>query len=338
MHSLAVKYRPTEFEDVVSQKSIIKILTRQLDLKEYSNVYLFAGPSGCGKTTLARIFANKINNNQGSPIEIDAASNNGVDNIREIIKSAKERSLDSEYKIYIIDECHMLTIQSWNALLKLIEEPPAYTIFMFATTDPQKIPDTIKNRVMRFNLSRISSENIKDRLIYICNKENFINYEDACDYISRISNNQMRDAIASLEKCARYSNDLSIDNITKALGTYSYNLFVNLLDNILDGNSNEVINIINTIYNDGSDMKLFVDQFLSFSLDVCKYCICNDILVTKLPTSLEENIKKITNFDNPGRYYTYIIDNLLALKNMLKTDINPKDTIEIFFIKLCGGN
>ena len=338
MQSLSVKYRPKEFNEVVSQASVIKILQRQLDIHQYSNVYLFAGASGCGKTTLARIFANKINKGIGNPIEIDAASNNGVDNVREIIRAAKERSLDSEYKIYIIDECHMLTAQSWNALLKLIEEPPTYTIFMFATTDPQKIPATIQNRVMRFNLSRISSDKIRDRLIYICRQENFINYEEACDYISRISNNQMRDAIATLEKCARYDTDLNMENVMNAIGTYSYDIFIDLIDSIIDSNTSKVIEILNYLYNKGNDMKLFVDQFLSFNLDVCKYCICRDILVTKLPTFLEDKLKMITNFDSPNKYYTYIIDNLLTLKNMLKTDIIPKDTIEVYFIKLCGGN
>lgn len=336
--SLAVKYRPNTFESVVGQESIIKILSRQLETHNIKNSYLFSGASGCGKTTIARAFANAINNNVGNPIEIDAASNNGIDNIREIIKSAKERSIDSKYKIYIIDECHMLTTQSWNALLKLIEEPPAYTIFMFATTDPQKIPATILNRVMILNLTRISSDKIKDRLIYICQQENFINYEDACDYISRISNNQLRDAIATLEKCASYSHDLSIENVLNALGSYSYSIFIDLVDSILDGNCEKSIDILNYLYNKGNDMKMFVDQFLSFTLDVCKYCICNSIEVTKFPTSIEDSIKNITNFDSPNKYYIYIIDNLLNLKNMLKTDINPKDTVEVYFIKLCGGN
>lgn len=121
--SLAVKYRPKEFSDVSSQGSIIRILNKQLEQKRYSNVYAFAGPTGVGKTTLARIFASKINGGLGNPIEIDGASNNGVDNIREIIRSAQERSLDSEYKIYIIDECHSITTAAWNAFLKCLEEP-----------------------------------------------------------------------------------------------------------------------------------------------------------------------------------------------------------------------
>ena len=335
--SLAVKYRPRTFEEVVSQESIIKILTRQLELGEVKNTYLFCGASGCGKTTVARAFANAINRGIGSPIEIDGASNNGVDNVKQIIKSSSERSIDSKYKVYIVDECHMLTTQAWNAFLKCIEEPPTYTIFIFATTDPQKIPATILNRVMRFNFTRIDSSKIKDRLIYICNQEHFLNYEDACDYISRISNNQMRDAIATLEKCADYSNDLSIENVMNAIGSYSYDIFFDLVNFIIDGKTDNVINILTYLYNKGNDIRLFVDQFLSFVLDICKYCICKTCNVTKLPISYETKLKESTNFDSPEKYYCYLSDRLLELKNMLKNDITPRDTVEVFFIKMCRG-
>lgn len=335
MQSLAVKYRPMTFDEIVGQNSIKKILQRQLERKEYTNVYLFAGASGCGKTTIARAFARAINNNCGTPIEIDAASNNGVDNIRDIINSAKERSIDSVYKIYIIDEVHALSNSAWQAMLKLIEEPPTYTIFMLATTDPQKIPNTILNRVMRFNLTRISSDKIKDRLIYICKQEKYSNYEETCDYISKISNNQMRDAIATLEKCATYNTDLCITNAMEAIGNYSYNTYIDLINYLIDGNNSKVIKLINQVFNQGNDMKLFIEQFLSFALDICKYCICdNDISITKFPTSISKQIESITNFDKPAQYYCYLIDRLLELKNMLKTDMNAKDTVEVYMIKL----
>ena len=161
--SLATKYRPKEFSDVSSQSSVIMILNQQIETNNFKNSYIFSGTSGCGKTTCARIFANKINKGCGNPIEIDAASNNGVDYTRDIVKSANERSLDSQYMIIIIDECHVLTSASWQSLLKCIEETPKYTIFIFCTTDPQKIPDTIMNRCQRFNFTRIPEHQIELR-------------------------------------------------------------------------------------------------------------------------------------------------------------------------------
>ena len=143
-------------------------------------------------------------------------------NVKQIIASASERALDGgKYKVYIIDECHMLTTQAWNAFLICIEEPPTFTIFIFCTTDPQKIPATILNRTMRFNFTRIKSDNIKRRLMSICAAEGYSNYEDSCDYISRICSGQMRDAISLLEKCADYNVDLTLTNTLEALGNYS---------------------------------------------------------------------------------------------------------------------
>lgn len=335
MESLAVHYRPTKFDDVVSQSSTVKILKKQLQNRSFSNCYLFAGASGCGKTTIARIFANEINNHQGSPIEIDAASNNGVDNVRSMINSAKERSLDSEYKIYIIDECHALTSQSWQAFLKCIEEPPKYTIFIFCTTDPQKIPDTIKNRVMQFNFTRISDEKIKERLMFICKQESFENYEEACSYISRICNGGMRDAIALLDKCSGYSKDLSIENVLSAIGDFSYDMFFNLLNSTIDGDEKKALNIIDTAYSNGSNIKLLVEQYFAFIMDVVKFLICKDINMTKLPTNKVNDLMFVTNFDDSRNYYTYYLNKLFEAKNNLKSETNVKTVFEYYVVQLC---
>ena len=334
MISLSVKYRPTKFNDVSSQTSIIRILSRQIDTNTFKNAYLFCGSSGCGKTTIARIFANEINKYQGNPIEIDAASNNGVDNVKQIIKSASERSLDSEYKIYIIDECHALTSQAWQAFLKCIEEPPRYTVFIFCTTEKNKVPDTIKNRCQVFNFNRIPSELIKLRLEYICKQEGFLNYEDACDYISRICKNQMRDGISLLEQCAAYDTNLNIENVLKVLGSYSYSVYFKLVNSLIDGNLDSIISIINNIYNDGIDLKLFVDQFLAFILDISKYIICNNLTVTKFPNNQLNEIKKATNFENPLQYYQYVMNKLMILKNDIKNDTDIKSTVDVYFIQL----
>ena len=332
--SLACKYRPQRWEDVCGQTSIIKILVRQLELNQLRNAYLFAGASGCGKTTLARIFANKINNNVGYPEEIDAASNNGVDNVKAIIKSAQERAIDSKYKIFIIDECHMITPQGWNAFLKCIEEPPAFTIFIFCTTDPQKIPATILNRVQRYNITRINTDKIKERLSYICEQEGYINFSESVDYIAKISSGGMRDAISTLEKCASYSTDLNINNVLSALGNFSYHTMFDLVNALIDGNEPSVLNIIDDFYNSGNDLKLFVDMFLSFCLDISKYIIFQSCDILKIPTSMEVFLKNSTNFENANQYYMYLVNQLLELKNMLKNDTNVKTTLEIMLLKI----
>jgi len=334
MISLPVKYRPQTFEDVCSQDSIITILKRQLELKEFKNCYLFCGASGCGKTTVARIFANEINEHQGNPIEIDGASNNGVDNVRQIIESASERSLDSKYKIVIIDECHALTSQAWQAFLKCIEEPPEFTIFIFCTTDPQKIPETILNRVMRFNFTRVNTDIIKTRLEFICQQEGYTNYQDTCDYISRIAQGSMRQAISLLDKAAAYNTDLNIDSATLALGEFSYSLLLDTLIFIKDKTADRLINLIEYVYSQGTDLKVFIDQLLSFCLDVAKYTIFNDINMTKIPSSLIADLNTYTSFENSSIYYRKLSEQLLDCKNIIKYDTNIKSTLEVYLLSL----
>lgn len=340
--SLAVKYRPKTFEEVVSQEVVVKILKRQLETNEFSHAYLFCGPSGDGKTTLARIFANELNHGQGTPIELDAASNNGVDNVRAIVESSKQRSIDSEYKVIIIDECHAITSQGWQAFLKGIEEPSAYTVFIFCTTDPQKIPATILNRVMRFNLSRIASNLIKDRLMYISQQECFTNYEESCDYIAKLSAGGMRDAIAMLEKCAGYSKDLDINNVMQSLGNFSYETFLSLTNALVDGDEGGAIKIVDDCYNSGKDLKLFIEQYLDFVLDLNKYCLFNDISQTKIPMSLEDNntqlcVKYTVGIDNNVQYFNELMSKIFDIKNSLRYDTTPKVTISVGLINICRG-
>lgn len=332
--SLAVKYRPKTFEEVTSQTSIIKILQRQVELKSFKNAYIFAGASGCGKTTTARIFANAINGGNGTPIEIDAASTNGVDKVKQMVATAGERSLDSEYKVYILDECHVYSAQSWQAFLKCIEEPPTYTIFIFCTTDPQKIPDTISNRCMRFNFTRIDSEHIYNRLKYICEAEHFTNYEESIQYISKISKGQMRDAVSLLEKVTAFDTNMSIESTVSFLGNYSYHTFFTLANAILDGNEGVVVNILNKFYLQGGDLYQFVEQFLSFNLDILKFNLLKDVSILQIPVSFEDELKSITSISNASEYFSYIIENLLALKFKLSGDTSPKTTIEIYMLKI----
>lgn len=335
MESLAVKYRPNSWDEVFGQDVIVEILKKQIETNTIKNAYIFSGASGCGKTTVARIFANEINDHKGLPIEIDGASNNGVDNVKNIINEASQRSLNSEYKIYIIDEAHMLTTPAWNAFLKTIEESPKYTIFIFCTTDPQKIPETIKNRCMRFNFTRIKSEVILSKLFKICVEENIKVSNDVLNYISRISHGEMRNAISKLETCVDYSNEMTIENVLKALGNYSYDTYFDLVNNIVDGNFLKANDVLNNIYNDGVDMKLFVTDFLSFVLDIMKYSLNKDVECTQIPWSYGKQLEFSIGFDNATQYYNYYVDKLLDLKNMLKNDSEPYQTVVVMFNKMC---
>ena len=288
--ALAIKYRPKTWEDVTEQSSTKIILQQQLYSGEVKNAYLFCGPAGCGKTTCARIFANEINKGQGNPIELDAASNNGVDDVRNIIQQAQTQSLDSEYKIFIIDECHALSNSAWQAMLKIIEEPPAKSIFIFATTDPQKIPKTILSRVQRYDFQRISQIGICRRLELIYHSEvgqgNLpanTDYKEAMEYIAKIADGGMRDAITLMDKCFAYSQDLTLENVVKALGTTDYDTMFQLTDYLIYYKADECVKIIENIYNDGKDLKTFVRQYVQFLLDLDKYGIGCDWCYLQLP-------------------------------------------------------
>ena len=333
--SLAVKYRPKDFESVLGQKSIIRILKRQLESNNIANAYLFAGPSGTGKTTLCRALASIINDGQGEPIEIDAASNNGVDAVRDIIQDAKQRSIDSDYKIFIIDECHAVTSQGWQAFLKCIEEPPKYTIFMFCTTNPEKIPETILNRTMRFNISKVDTNLIKNRLMYICEQEHFTNYLEACDYLSKLGNGSVRQSIAYLEKCANYDSDLSINNVLECLGNFSYDSLFDLTGAILNKDEGFILELIDNYYNAGGDLKLFVEQYLEFALDLTKYCLFKNMKLLKIPSSLEQRCSAYSNIPNILDFSNYLVEKMLEVKNAIKYDTNPKTTVEALLLVAC---
>lgn len=337
MQSLATKYRPREFSEICGQTSVVRILERQIESNNIRNAMLFCGASGCGKTTLARAFANKLNNGVGTPIEVDAASNSSVENVRSIVKEASERSLSGKYKVYILDECHSFSNTGWQAWLKCLEEPPEYTIFIFCTTDPQKIPPTILNRVMKFNITRINPKDIKKRLEFICSKEGFSNYEDSCDYISKICCGGMRDAICYLETCANYSTDLKIDNVLAALGNYSYDVFFKLCNYLIDGDEKGVLETVSIYYARGNDLKLFVNQYLDFCIDVAKYALFKTCDVTRIPSSLENDLKYAVSFDNPEKYYSYVIDKLLDLKNMVKNEVDVRSSIEVTLLQIARG-
>ena len=299
--ALAIKYRPKVWSDVTEQNSTKIILQQQIESGEVKNAYLFCGPAGCGKTTCARIFANEVNHLEGNPIELDAASNNGVDDVREIIQQAKTKSLDSEYKIFIIDECHALSNSAWQAMLKIIEEPPTKSIFIFCTTDPQKIPKTILSRVQRYDFQRISQDGIVDRLWCILEQEDkgdkfnsdIVWVKDAIEYIAKIADGGMRDAITLMDKCLAYSKDLTLENVVKALGTTDYDTMFKLTDYLIDNKVKLALALIEDIYNNGKELKTFVRQYIQFLLDLSKWGIGCDWKYLTLPklTDYEQWLK-----------------------------------------------
>ena len=335
--SLAIKYRPKTFDDMTEQGAIKDILENQIKTKTFQHGYLFTGPSGTGKTTSARIFASMINEGKGNPIEVDAASNSGVDNIRQIIEDAKRNPLDAEYKIFIVDECHSLSDSSWQALLKTLEEPPKFTIFIFCTTNPEKIPATILSRVQRYNFQKISNEGIFNRLNMILeteSKESDIPIswsKDALEFIEKVSSGGMRDAITLLDKCLSLSHNLTLENVLKTVGAEDYNTFITFLSALEEKEKEISIKVVEDVYNAGKDVKQFMKDFARFILEVEKYTIYGNFDYVNLPNTLENELKQIIDdslFD--------IMDFVVSLNNQIKWDNDPKTLIELSILIYCG--
>ena len=332
MINLANKYRPKKFKDVVAQAYVKEILLNQLETEEIKHAYLFCGGAGTGKTTAARIFAKEVNQGKGNPIEIDAASNNGVENVRNIIEDSKFKSLDSKYKVYIIDEVHMLSTGAFNALLKTLEEPPSGTIFILCTTDPQKIPGTIMSRVQRFDFTRIKNEDIVSRLTYILESENeegahYSNTEEALSFIGKLANGGMRDAITRLEKVLDYTSDITVEAVSAALGTPDYETFVELTLAILSNETESALKMLDDFHMSGKDLKLTMRNYTDFLVDVCKFHLTQDISFTSLPDYLLEDFKTIKDSADYS-LLLWMLEEMNKLNSIIKWEPNAKPIIE----------
>lgn len=335
MEALATKYRPRTFKDVVCQDNIKKVLTNQLETGEIKQAYLFCGSAGTGKTTSARIFANEVNAGKGKPIEIDGASNNGVDNIRSIIEDCRMKSLDSKYKVYIIDEVHMLSIGAFNALLKVLEEPPKGVIFILCTTDPHKIPATILSRLQRFDFKRIPQFDIVQRLEYILVQEGILTYNvEAIEYIAKLADGGMRDAIMKLDTVLGYTTEITLQAVLDCLGITNYEHLVAIVQGIINRQPDEPIQIIDNIYRDGKDLKLFVKDLNKFVLDLCKLNITRNKDLTMIPTDIMRQCIHIAT-KTPKYELVDILDAINNLLDKIKYEQNPKNLIESELIILC---
>ena len=324
VETLATKYRPKRFEDVVAQSSIKTILQNQINNKTFKNAYLFTGFAGTGKTTTARIFANEINNYKGNPIEIDAASNNGVDEIRNIIEDSKKKSLSSEYKIYILDEVHLLSNSAWGAMVILIEAPPKQTIFILCTTNPEKIPNTILSRVQRYDFTKISNYDIELRLEYIATSEEINVLPNVINYIARLANGGMRDAITMFDKVLA-SKDLSMDNVVKILGKVDYSTMFQLAD-VLESKSMSFIPLIEKLEQEGKDLRQFLEHFSQFIIDLIKYRLVKNFEFINIPET--EEYRNLMNDCFSGEFLQSILSWSLTTQADLRYSTNPKYTIE----------
>lgn len=330
--ALALKYRPHKFSDLTEQSAVVKILENQIATDTIKHGYLFVGAAGTGKTTSARIFADMINKSFGEPIELDAASNNSVDDIRRITEEAQTKSLDSEYKVFIIDECHMLSNSAWNAFLKTLEEPPAKSIFILCTTNPEKIPATILSRVQRYNFQRISMQGVIDRLLYILEQEDAeadisgLDWDiQAVDLIAKIADGGMRDAITLLDKCLSYSNDLTVQNVINALGVADYDTMFELTAFLSERNINGMLNLITGVYESGMDLKQFIKDYFEFILDLNTYKHTESMDSIKLPINYETKLEEITIYE--WQCIISLLQILVDLMNEIKWVQNPKSII-----------
>lgn len=294
-------------------------------------------------TTSARIIAHMINNYESEPIELDCASHNGVDDVRAIIEDCKTRPYKGKYKVFLLDEVHMLSTQAWNAMLKILEEPPEYVIFLFCTTDPQKILPTILSRVQRFNFSRISVEGIKKRLKYIIenenneraqNNEDIIVYEDtAVDYIARLAKGGMRDSITTLEKCLDYSLNLTLDNVLKVTsGGITEQVLTEFLNYILNCQCKEALLHFNNIYMSGADVLLFLRLWTEYLQNCVKYMVTQTAEITTLSQITIDWLKKIMVFTPQIKE---LLRSVLSIKTNFSSD-DMKIIIESWIIEKCN--
>ena len=267
---LSLKWRPKSFDQIVGQSHITHTLKNAISINRLAQAFLFSGPRGVGKTTTARVLASTVNGLDSHEacldiIELDGASNRGIDEIREIRESVKFPPSSVEYKVYIIDEAHMLTEQAFNALLKTLEEPPKHVIFILATTDPQKMPQTILSRTQRYDFMRISSEVIVDRLHYILKKENIDFEENAIELISQKSDGSMRDALSMLDQIIAYSDKIiNINNLRSAIGLIDQEYMYSICKSILEQNTDKAIDLYHTILDSGVSSKLFINDLIGF--------------------------------------------------------------------------
>ena len=352
------KFRPNTFDDVKGQDHIVTTLRNQIQADRIGHAFLFCGTRGTGKTTVAKILAKAVNCEHpvnGSPcnecetcraiqsgvsmnvIEIDAASNNGVDNIREIREEVAYRPTQGKYKVYIIDEVHMLSTGAFNALLKTLEEPPSYVIFILATTEAHKIPVTISSRCQRYDFRRISIDTITARLQHLMQEEGVQAEEKALRYVAKAGDGSMRDALSLLDQCIAFylGETLTYDNVLEVLGTVDHEVFSKLLRQVIRGNVTQCIHILEELLVSGKELGQFVSDFTWYLRNLLLLKTsenAEDILdVSSEHLVLLQQESKMVNAETLMRY----IRVLSELSNQLRYSTQKRVMVEIGLIKLC---
>ena len=352
------KFRPAEFADVKGQDHIITTLQNQIKANRIGHAYLFCGTRGTGKTTVAKIFAKAVNCEHpvdGSPcgecemcrsiaagtsmnvIEIDAASNNGVDNIREIREEVAYRPTEGRYKVYIIDEVHMLSIGAFNALLKTLEEPPEYVIFILATTEVHKIPITILSRCQHYDFKRISIETITDRMKELMDTEKVDVEDKALRYIAKAADGSMRDALSLLDQCIAFymGQKLTYDNVLEVLGAVDTDVFSRLLRKVIDRDVAGVLDIVDELVMQGRELTQLAADFTWYLRNLLLVKTSDNIEdVLDVSTENLAQLKEEAQMIEPDMLFRYIRI-FSELSSQLKYATQKRVMLEVALIKLC---
>lgn len=343
------KYRPVDFNSVYGQEEVVTVIKNAIVSGKVSHAYLFCGPRGTGKTTIAKIIARLVNCENlvdGNPcgkcynclnylnsndiVEIDAASNNGVDEIRELRDKINLVPSNAKYKVYIIDEVHMLTNQAFNALLKTLEEPPSHVIFILATTEPSKIPLTISSRCQKFRFSKISDNKIVDRLKDIVKLENINIDNDALFEIARVSDGGMRDSINMLDQLISYSNSkITLSDVYAVNGSVSYDELFTLINDIYNNDKVDIINFVDKLDNEGKEIIKFLQELLIFLKDVILYK--NAKILSNIEIKNDYIIKTSELYSDNLLYD--LIENLNDVQNAIKSSTHGSIIFMTFILK-----
>ena len=346
------KYRPIRFSDISGQDNIVKIIHNSIINNKISHAYLLCGPRGTGKTTMAKLIARMVNcenlidgepcgkcnsclsinnNSNDDIIEMDAASNNGVDEIREIRDKVNLVPSISKYKVYIIDEVHMLSTGAFNALLKTLEEPPKHVIFILATTEEQKIPLTIASRCQKYNFTKLTVDNIVKRLKEIIMAEKLTVNDEVLTEIARFSDGGMRDAINMLDQLvSSVSGEITINNVYEINGILSFTDICDFLIMLSDGNLSNILNFVDKMESGGKDLVKLLEEILLIIKDVLIFKNCPDLIVDNLK---RPNIQKIGDLYNEEFIY-YFVNSVDELIGKIKFSSHPTVLVQVFFVNL----